>query len=190
MARARSVRRRAITAIGLAGLVLTIAGCSLFYPFEDFEEFESLEPIATYTSGRATIEIDGETVVLDRLTGPAELLEGFGAEAVWIGEGGWYLRISGAMTGQPAFGETAWLTIDRIVDEQHWTTWDPSRCILTLDTVDETALRGSASCKDLRWSDAMGNPGFQPEPEPGYIAGEPAFDAEVTFEAEPAAQES
>jgi hypothetical protein len=42
-------------------------------------------------------------------------------------------------------------------------------------------VRGEASCKGLRWSDAVGT--TMMSLEPAYIEGQPAFDAEITFEA-------
>ena len=79
------------------------------------------------------------------------------------------------------FGGGAYLQIDRIVGTAHWTTADPSRCIVTVELADETALRGTATCKGLRWSDTLAT-GFY-SMKPAYVEGEAPFDAEITFEA-------
>jgi hypothetical protein len=55
---------------------------------------------------------------------------------------------------------------------------------VTVTKADETGLAGTATCKGLRWSDAM-SMGFDSSFTPPYIEGEPAFDAEITFEATP-----
>jgi hypothetical protein len=89
-----------------------------------------------------------------------------------------------AQSGTAAYFSPAYLTIDRIVGTQHWTTLDSSRCVVTVTKADETGLAGTATCKGLRWSDAL-SMGLGSSFQPPYISGEPAFDAEVTFEATP-----
>ena len=68
-----------------------------------------------------------------------------------------------------------------MTDGNHWTTYDPSRCIVDIEVADESAIRGSATCKGVEWYDALGNFGLG---EPSEVD-EPPFDAEITFEATP-----
>ena len=56
-----------------------------------------------------------------------------------------------------------------------------SGCKVELTKSDKTGLAGTATCTDLRWSDAMG--GFAQGRS--FIEGEAPFDATVTFEAAP-----
>ena len=78
----------------------------------------------------------------------------------------------------------AFVQLDRIVGHEHWTTWDTSRCVVTISASDATALMGKATCKGLRWANALGtgSGGYEP-----FIKDEPAFDAEITFQATPSA---
>ena len=67
------------------------------------------------------------------------------------------------------------------MDGQHWTTFDPSRCIVDIKQADAKGLRGSATCKAVAWVDALDQFGINGPKE----VGAPKFDAEVTFEALP-----
>jgi hypothetical protein len=146
----------------------------------DFSSFGP-EPIpspqAIFETGSAAVTIDGTTTKLDRLTGAAAVYGLFGTEATWTDGKGFYLRYFGPGEGT---GEAGFLSFDRIQGGSHWTTMD-SGCKVALTKSDTTGLAGSASCKDLRWSDAMG--GFTPGSP--FIEGEAPFDAEVSFEAAP-----
>ena len=109
----------------------------------------------------------------------------FGSQVRWSNDDGWTIGVSGAgadFGGGLPFGGSAYLTLDRITDGKHLTTYDPSRCIIDIEVADATAFRGSATCKKLEWYDALNLP-FGPE-EP-KDSGEPEFDAEITFEAAP-----
>ena len=75
------------------------------------------------------------------------------------------------------------VTIDRVVGGQHRTVADPSACKVTLEKNGTTGVSGTATCKDLRWVDAL-RAGGSPT-DPGFIKGEAPFDAEITFEAAP-----
>ena len=78
---------------------------------------------------------------------------------------------------------SGYLTFDRIVDGEHWTTaFNESRCILDVDVVDAKAIRGTATCKGVAWYDALDQMFVEGGPEK---LDEPEFDAEVTFEAVP-----
>ena len=93
------------------------------------------------------------------------------------------MRVSGAGGDQDFGFEGGYITLDRIVDGQHWTTsFDGSRCITDVEVADKTAIRGSATCKGVAWYDALDMEFTQGPPKP---LDEPKFDAEITFEAVP-----
>jgi hypothetical protein len=177
---------RFLRGLALALATMSLIGCDYLTGLSGFDDdFPLPSPQATYRTGTATITIGDETIVLDRLNGPGSLFDTFGAEAGWTDGQGWYLRVSGASMGG-AFFSGAYVTFDRIVTVQHWSIYDTSRCIVTIDQADTRGLAGSALCRGLRWTDALASfGGFGVSPEPAYIDGQPAFDAEVTFEAVP-----
>lgn len=175
----------------LAGLALAVSlgGCDLlmsgpFGPAFD-GDFPSSSPIATYRSGTATIAIaGGETIELDQLADGAQVDSLFGSEVRWTDPSGWNLRLSGAgmdggELGPMPFG-AGFLTLDRIADGRHWSTFDGTRCIVDVDAIDARALRGRATCKGLEWYDDLDLQQNAAGPKP---LDEPKFDAEVTFEA-------
>lgn len=158
-------------------------GCEMLAPGFTDEGLLDPSPIARYATGRASITLgDGTKIELGELHGKAELYEAFGASVTWRGSGGWYLQVSASET----FGMSGgYLTIERVVDDHHWSTSDGTRCIVDLDHVGQTGVKGTATCKGLEWHDALGaGMGFGSEP----IAGEKKFDAEITFEAAPKGQ--
>jgi hypothetical protein len=181
--------RRAGSGLALAvGTALLVAGCELLYglapydPTLDPEDYAFPSPIAVYAAGRATLAIDGGTaLVLDRMTAPGRLDESFGSDVVLTNGDGWYVRVSGAMPPGTIYSSSGYVTIDRVFDGNHWSTADPTRCIVTLEQADATELRGAASCKGLRWSDSLGT--ITTSLEPAYVEGQAPFDAEITFEA-------
>lgn len=167
---------------------VAVSGCELLYGLTPYpsaiepDEFALPSPIAVYPSGRATLTIDGEApLVLDRVTVPGRLDGSFGSDLVLSNDDGWYVRVSGVMPPGTIYGTGGYVMVDRVVDGSHWTTADPSRCIVTVEQADATALRGTASCKGLRWSDAIGS--LTMSLEPSYVEGQGPFDAEITFEA-------
>jgi hypothetical protein len=180
---------RALVAGAFASVVaLVAAGCSLLMGsgFGAFPEgMPSSSPLATFSEGSATIAIaDGETIELDALEPESGIDSLFGSNVSWSNGDGWHLRVNGAgvdPSGGLAPAEIAFLTLDRVTDGDHWTTYDPSRCIVDIEVADETAIRGSATCKGVEWYDALGNFGLG---EPSEVD-EPPFDAEITFEATP-----
>ena len=170
--------------IGAAAAAFVLAGCSYLTGLSDIEEdFNPESPDATYTSGTATLTIAGEVTTLDRLPSAGTYYEIYGADAIWTDGLGWYVRLSGASTTAGFLGPTGYLTLDRIADNAHWTTFDSARCIVSVVRADLGGLGGSATCRGLRWSDAFGGYGLGFEPL--YIESEPAFDAELTFAATP-----
>jgi hypothetical protein len=140
-------------------------------------------PKATYTHGTATLTIGTDVITLDRIVGIGSLSDAYGGQASWTDGTGWYVQAFGVSPGGSPFGEDAFVSFDRIVDGQHWTVGDPSSCQITVTAADESRLAGSATCSGLRWADLMA--GYGSPDGPVYVAGQPAFDATVTFEATP-----
>lgn len=172
---------------GLVPVSLFLAGCSLLFPGAGFDgDFPSSSPIAHFTTGRATIAVDGgEPIVLDEIGEDSGIDSVFGSQVRWSNDDGWTIGVAGVgadVGGGLPFGESAYLTLDRIADGKHLTTYDPTRCLVDIEVADATAFRGTAICKKLEWYDALNLP-FGPE-EP-KDSGEPEFDAEITFEAAP-----
>jgi hypothetical protein len=165
-----------------------VGGCSLLYGFDPNvpPDFGMPKPAATYKTGHATVTVGKDPAIeLGDLTDGGTMDPSYGASATFRNADGWYLRIMGATKGRNLYSMPGFMTIDRIVDKQHWTTFDSSRCVITITKADQTGLAGTATCKGLRWSDALSN-GFESF-EPPYIKDQPAFDAEITFEALPSA---
>lgn len=181
-------RGRGVAAAGATGFIAFVAaGCSLLFgsgfgPLDP--ELMSSSPLATYSVGSATIAIGGgETIELDVLDPSSGIDSMFGSDVHWSNGDGWHLRVNGAGTDLgDGMGGAEFLTIDRITDGAHWSTLDPSRCIVDVDVADESALRGTATCKGLAWFDAMSGPLGAMGPSE---IDEPKFDAEITFEATP-----
>jgi len=182
----RRVRRRS-AATPLLGLLAAwmLAGCNYLFGFDPTPpDFAMPSPAATYREGHATVTVgEGAPIVLDQLGSGGIHQPTFGAEATFRNADGWYVRVMGAMGTGGMFGQTAYVTLDRIVGLEHWTTYDPSRCIVTVTKADDTGLVGTATCKGLRWADALS--GSMGALEPPYVKGQPPFDAEITFEATP-----
>lgn len=138
------------------------------------------EPEATYHNGKATVTIGDEVIVLDHLASDAALYKDFGADVVWAGNDGWYLRLSGAVPSSTvSFG--TYLTIDRVADGRHLTAYDDSACQTKLDRVDATGVKGTSTCKHMRWFNAIvAMTGSAASPN-----ADPPFEAEFVFEATP-----
>jgi hypothetical protein len=181
----RRAGARSAPFIALVGLVALVAGgCQYLLGYPTGPDVALPSPSAAYREGHATISVGTDPVItLGALSQPGTFDTMLGSEATFRGDDGWYLRVIGATSGS-GFMQTAFVQLDRIAGGEHWTTADPSRCVVTIATADKDALRGSASCKGLRWSDAIAG-GMYGGLAPSYIVGQPAFDAEITFEATP-----
>jgi hypothetical protein len=141
-------------------------------------------PAATYKTGSATVKIDGTSSTYDTLTGPASLMPDFGANAMWTDGHGHYVQVVGAKTGSPLIdSEAGFVEVEQIVDDHHWMAGDESGCTVDVTSADKTGFSGTASCKGLRWSDAMAP--VDASGNPAYVAGQAPFDLEVTFRATP-----
>lgn len=182
------MRGRALAAFGALAVAVLLGGCGLLFPGMGFDDdFPSSSPIAQFATGSATIAIGGgETIELPDLAKGAVIDSFYGSDVHWSNADGWHLRVSGAGADDGGFGgfggEFGYLTIDRIFDGKHWSTFDSSRCIVDVVVADKSRIKGTATCKGLEWYDAVGM-GFTPEASAGL--GEPKFDAELTFEAVP-----
>ena len=138
-------------------------------------------PEATYHTGKATVTIGDQVIVMDHLFGEAVLLKEFGADLTWTDGAGWYLRAGGMGTGAPLGAGYTMVTIDHVADGRHLTAFGDQGCQTKLERADKTGVQGTPSCKSLRWTDALGG-GLFNGPKP---TDEPAFAAEITFEAAP-----
>ena len=202
--------RRGAVAAALVGAALVLSGCQYLlgplvggpiYPVDpgDFGSFDPGEfgsfdpnepgfsippPAATYRTGSATVTIGDSVKTLDRLAAPGSLMTDYGGNAIFTDGAGNYLQVYGAKPGASTVEtEPPFLTIERIADGRHLTAFDPAGCKVTITTADTTSFAGSASCKGLRWSDALAP--YDASGRPSYVEGEPAFDVEVEFSAKP-----
>lgn len=160
-------------------------GLLSFSPDESFPtDFDPQpSPVAVWTHGTATVTIDGKTTTLASLVGDGKLTVD-GGQVTWTDGAGWYVQIFGAAKDPVYAGAgPGYLGIDKIADGQHWMTADPSSCDIAVTKSDASGLKGTASCKDMRWGDYMAP--FDDLTGPTLVKGEPAFDAMVTFEATP-----
>jgi hypothetical protein len=185
--------RRAVARLALAVVATSIlGGCSLLYGFDpNPPPGDGMpSPVAVYREGRATVTIGTDpTIVLDDVSDGGTFDPNFGAGATFTNADGWYVRVMGAAKLGGFMSSPAYVQLDRIVGSEHWTTQDPDRCVVTISAADATGLMGKATCNGLRWTDALGNWGGSGTGgyEPPYIKDEPAFDAEITFQATPSA---
>ena len=180
--------RGAALAIGGLLVAFVAGGCELLMGGGGFGAgFPEPSQIASFSSGTATIAIaGGETVELNGLDTTSGIESLMGSDVRWTNADGWSLRVSGAgAIGPDGIGTTfetpAFITLDRISDGQHWTTFDPSRCIVTIAAADKTGIRGTATCRGVEWYDTLDAVSIE-QPKP---VDAPKFDAEITFEAAP-----
>ena len=168
-------------------LVTGLSSCSLLDllfgvepPFDPDEPFPFPTAEAIFSTGTATIELDGETLVLDELAGEAAVAPDFGTNVRWTNGEGHYLSLS-ALPDMGVFPDSSYLSFDWIADDRHWTIMDPSRCVTTIEQADASGVAGMATCRGLEWADYFGANSMMGFPQP--IPGEEPFDAEITFEA-------
>jgi hypothetical protein len=186
-------RRAILRGAALLSAAVVAGGCTYLTGFPPDTVFPEPSTVATYTSGQATVALKGgETIVLDRLAAPGTLVTMFGSEVTWRNDGGWYVRLHGlapsgsiGSIGGPIPPSIPYLQLDRIVDGAHWTTFTfGPPCSVDVEQADERGVLGGATCRGLRWSDAMS--AMSMTGEPLLVPGEDPFDAEITFEASPA----
>jgi hypothetical protein len=173
--------------LGMFLIATGLSGCTLLElllgqppSFDPDATFPIPTAEATFTTGSATINLAGETLVLDQLASGGTITDELGIRATWTNGDGWYLTFYG-FPDMGLISESGYLSIDRIFDDQHRVIYDPSRCITTTERADATGVAGTALCRGLEWSDyfsSISGMGF-----PQEIEGEPAFDADITFEA-------
>ncbi len=189
----RSSRRVSILAILVLTATVT-SGCEyLLYgsplypvpsidPEASFDPYEFTKPLATYTSGSATLAIDGGTpITLSTLKAGPHLFEYYGADVVWTDSDGWYLHVTASEPGGlDSYGS---VILDRVSGNRHWTVFDAfGKCKVDVTSgPDADGITGTADCSNLRWSDAVATSTLTLAPS--YVEGEDPFDVLVTFEA-------
>ena len=136
-------------------------------------------PLAVFTTGSASVTVAGKTTTLDTMNSGAAIYPEYGTAIGWTDGDGTYVHFYGET--DPTYGD-GFVMLDRIANGQHWTIYDPSGCKVTVKQNDAKGVSGTASCKGLRWVDAMSaaEPG-----EPSLVPGQAPFDAEITFQAAP-----
>jgi hypothetical protein len=132
----------------------------------------------TYTTGHATLAIDGEDIELTQIAGVGTFEAEYGTQVTWTDGAGWYLTFYGY--SEDEFAESSYLSLDRVSENQHWVVYDPYRCVTTTTQADASGVVGSAICRGMNWSDYFGANSVL---GPTTIPGEPPFDADITFEA-------
>ena len=92
------------------------------------------------------------------------------------------MQVGGAKPNIGPLGIPAYVSLDWVHDGQHWVSWDANGCEVMIIQADPAGVRGVASCKDMRWVDAIaGNLADEPTP----IAGQPPFGVTIQFVARP-----
>jgi hypothetical protein len=166
-----------------------VADCGLFFPSFGMSGDAFPSAAATYTRGKATVTIltsgRRQLITLDRVSPGPHLYTEFGAEVRWLNDDGWALALFAPAQGTPFGGPPSTVWIDHVAGNLHLTTqtFAENRCIIDVTKVDATAISGTATCKGLRWTDALASTTFLNTPQP--VASEPPFDAEIVFEASP-----
>lgn len=136
--------------MALATMALVVVGCEL----GTLPDGSWGRPLATYATGRASLVFPDRSVVLDQVSPGPHLTEGLGTEVYWFNEDGWGLRLTGGGS-DPLFPMPPVVTIDR-VSTTYWSATDfESRCRVKVARMDDAALRGTASCEGLRWTEML-----------------------------------
>jgi len=187
-----------ITAVVVAGCFFPSLGS--FADLGDPDPFPSV--LATYTRGSATLAITRagttETIALNEVGRGSQATSIVGTSVSWRNEDGWILQLTAydygdvfapRATGEPESENESYsgdVSIQLIADHEFWRadSYGPAgnRCIVDIEEADETEVRGSATCRGLRWTDGTV---VALNPEPVLIDGQDPFDAEITFEATP-----
>ncbi len=174
--------------LGVAAIVTGVSGCAFlelllgvtpFDPDDPFPSFPAPSAEVTYTTGQASLAIDGESIVLDRLAGTGTFDDDYGTHVAWANDDGWYLTYYAY--GEDDGMDSRYLSIDRVFDNQHWVVDDPTRCVTTTTQADAGGVVGSAACRGMRWRDYFDSLFIFGVPV--NLPNEPAFDADITFEA-------
>ena len=174
-----------VLAVGL--IVTQLSGCSLLDlllglppdPFDPDEPFPIPTAEAAYATGTATLTIDGETIVLDELVGEGRIDDVVGLTVRWTNGTGWYLGVESFDMG--GFGESAYVSLDWIAENRHWTVFNTYECEATIERANASGVKGAATCRGLEWTDVFDTMTMSGPPSP--IPGMQPFDAEITFEA-------
>ena len=177
------------------GAILSLSGCALLLPVGGLVGSVPVvrpagSPVAgqaaVYHSGTAEVQLSGGTNehLRLRLIAGSSQTPGAGIELYFRDDNGWGLTLIGFDPAQSPQTSVGQLGIDRAI-RGHWEAQDDGRdCVVDLHTADASGARGSASCKGLRWADALGGPTFS-SGYGSYIRGEQPFDATITFQALP-----
>ena len=175
--------------LGAAAIVTGLTGCALLDLLLGIPPFDPNQPIpsfpvpsgqVTYTTGHATLAIGGEEIQLTRLAGSGAFDPEYGTHVTWTNDDGWYMTYYAY--AEDEFGtDSTYLSLDRVFDNQHWVVNDPTRCVTTTAQADAEGLIGSAACRGLRWSDFFNSVSIFGAPQ--ALPNEPAFDADINFEA-------
>ena len=181
----------------VAAATLAVSGCALLLPMGGLDGSSQAgrpngSPLpgeaVVYHSGTADVQLSGGTNerLHLRLVAGSSQSPGTGVELYFRDDNGWGLTLVGYDPAQSSLTSAGQLGIDRAI-RGHWEAQDDGRdCVVSLDTADSTGARGSATCKDLRWADALGGPTFSGG-YGSYIRDEKPFDATITFQALPVA---
>ena len=140
-------------------------------------------PEAEFKTGRASLALsDGSGAELLRVEPGSGFDSANGAHAGWTDDAGWSLRLTvppgGAGNGGAGNGGKASVKIRREADGVAWSA-RADDCQVAADQADNAGLRGTATCSGLRWVPERGGA----DQAPPFDA---EFDAEITFEANPA----
>jgi hypothetical protein len=172
--RIRAWSRLALPVVAALTATTLLAGCVFFPPPED--PFGTGD-MTTFATGHATMTVDGERVELNQIAPGPHLISGIGREIYRFNDDGWGLRLTGGMSG---FMPTM-LSIDRIRNA-YWSAQDFGACSVKLDSSDKDGVKGSATCKELHWSDMLKGGASSMD---NRVKGEDPFDATIEFEALP-----
>jgi hypothetical protein len=177
-------------ALAVVLLVTGLSSCSLLDLLfgvspDPFPSFDPDDPLpfptaeAIFSEGTATIELEGETIVLDEILDDSSYSE-LGYSVTWTNGEGWFLVLAGYGESM-GFPDSGYLTLHRIEGDQHLMVLDPARCLLDTEGAEEDGVSGTATCRGLQWTDFFSSYSTFGFPKP--VEGLDPFDAEITYEA-------